>query len=134
MVIIENMMKRYGVKGKGYNGCTLTDDTCEHLINKKCRSEVWCDCSKGVDKFIYQFTKEKAWDLLRFSLQLGHLDSYGFLKLKNRYSGIYTLFKDIPRIVFKGETDLEALASLIYQLHPHLTEEQRKQVKSILER
>lgn len=121
----EKMMKLYGVepfyKQIGWDPCEYTKEDLKEMGIK----------TSGMKKFLPEFTKDKAGDLLEFLQQfVEHISlcsDHMWLTLSESGEDIIS-DKNIGL-----SSPLEFFADLMCELHEHLTDEQRIQVKEILE-
>lgn len=142
------MNKKYGVekrKKRTWVNCYPVEpygDMCKVEKTLYNDEEDCPDCENRTYKHYYpEFTKDKALDLLEFLLKiegwafslLAHEEEFTKLLDKKPYFGEFKYDK-INTYYFSGKTFAEAIADLMCKIHKHLTDDQRLQVKTILEK
>ena len=126
---IEKMYKNAGVDyEERYNNCTLNKEG-------ECKLKCSCDiCKYSEEKYIYPpFTAEKQIELIKFITSLGvceieNWNDKGFHFAIKRERIYPTMFLSLSNINLQ-----ETLADVINNLWQDLTEEEKQQVKGILE-
>lgn len=126
---IEKMYENAGIDyEERYNNCTL---------NKECQCELKCSCDMckySEEKYIYPpFTAEKQIELIKFITTLGvceieNWNDKGFHFAIKRERIYPTMFLSLSNINLQ-----ETLADVINKLWADMSEEEKQQVKGILE-